>query len=171
MKVQSRLLAAIVTTLSLGISLPAFARPAVLVSAQPSSQINVRSAPSTQSPSPHYGIPGDQVEILRTTFGENDIPWFYVRFPSHATGWVRGDFVRYAREVARYGVLQGRADGRINVYSAPSSRSYSPHYGVPGDVVRLLRHQDDRTGGWEYVRFPSGAEGWVWGELISPMNF
>ena len=153
---------------AIGLSLPAFARPAVLVAQDYGSRINVRSAPSTQSYSPHYGLAGDRVEIIRQGYGEDGETWFFVRFPSNATGWVRGDFVRYRGGMARYAVLGGEEDGRINVYSSPSYRSYSPHYGVPGDVVRLL---DRRQGGrWVYVQFVSGAEGWVPSDVVNRMN-
>jgi hypothetical protein len=52
------------TALSLGVALPSFARPAVLVGMNPDSRINVRTEPTTDAFSPHYGLVGDQVEIV-----------------------------------------------------------------------------------------------------------
>lgn len=58
--------------------------------------------------------------------------------------------------------LTGSPGSQINVYSQPSTQSNSPSYGVPGDRVIVTRQVQvaDRSI-WYYVRFPSGAEGWV----------
>lgn len=86
-------LAAIATSLSL--ALPVAAQPAVLTAREAASRINVRSAPTTQAHSPHYGLVGDRVETLRSTPGSDGYLWYYVQFnQSGATGWVRGDFIQ-----------------------------------------------------------------------------
>ncbi len=60
----------------------------------PGSQINVRSQPSTLSPAPSYGIPGDRVQILNSTRGTDGYTWHYVEFSqSRVRGWVRGDLL------------------------------------------------------------------------------
>jgi hypothetical protein len=75
--------------------LPASAVPGTLDSKDPGSRINVRSAPTTQSSSLHYGLSDDKVEDLRQTQGSDGYVWYHVIFPqSEAEGWVRGDFVR-----------------------------------------------------------------------------
>ncbi len=61
-------------------------------------RINVRSQPTINSSSPHYGVPGDRVEILQCVQDRDrpnsDLNWCKVRFvQSDATGWVRSDFI------------------------------------------------------------------------------
>jgi hypothetical protein len=82
----------LVLTLSMAAS--ALAQPASLTSRDPNARINVRSEPSTRSSSPHYGLPGDGVQVLRTVQGQDGWTWYFVRFnESKATGWIRSDFV------------------------------------------------------------------------------
>lgn len=70
------------------------------LTASPGSRINVRSGPSINTRSPHYGVPGDRIEIIRCvqdqdTTGSN-LNWCNVRFvQSQATGWVRSDFIDF----------------------------------------------------------------------------
>jgi predicted RNA-binding Zn ribbon-like protein len=94
MKIQDSLLA-VVTAMALSCfsALPSLAAPAYLVGREPGSRINVRSAPSTSAPSPHYGLVGDRVEVIRSVTGEDGYTWYYVEFPSGARGWIRGDLV------------------------------------------------------------------------------
>ncbi len=169
------------SALSLGMALPSFARPATLYAADANSRINVRSAPTLTAQTPHYGVVGDRVEILRTVL-QNDAQgdtyaWQYIRFRSSgAEGWVRGDFVNMNDDSGRYAYLgsrlpMGDRGDRINVRSAPSAQSQSLHYGLAGDVVKIL---DERVGRdkytWQYVQFPSGAKGWVRGDLVQVME-
>ena len=162
--------AAIAATTTIFCTLPAFARPATLIAQDQGSRINVRSAPSTTAAAPHYGLAGDRVEITRSSMGRDGYQWFYVQFSSGAKGWVRSDFVRYTEGMAEYATLGGNPGDRINVRSAPSSKATSPHYGIHGDVVRML-NQTVRDGyAWHYVQFPSGAKGWVRGDLVRPMD-
>lgn len=84
-------------TMALAVSLgvPALAYPARIVGETPGSQVNVRSAPSVNAPSPSYGLVGDRVEVLNDTRGDDGFTWYYVRFPaSGVEGWMRGDFVQ-----------------------------------------------------------------------------
>ena len=156
---------------SFGIAMSAEARPASLIAQNPSSRINVRSAPTTQASTPHYGVVGDRVEVLKFIVGRDQYAWNYVKFRSGAKGWVRGDFVRYAEGMANYAVLGGSPGDRINVRSAPSTQSASPHFGMQGDVVRILTETKGKDGYiWQYVEFPSGAEGWIRGDLVRPMD-
>ncbi len=87
-------------TVSVGCILPGFASPigdtAVLYTRDTGSQINIRSAPTTQSHSPHYGFGGDVVVVLNELLADDGYYWFYVRFQgSQAEGWVRGDFISF----------------------------------------------------------------------------
>jgi serine/threonine-protein kinase len=62
-------------------------------------------------------------------------------------------------------VLKGIAGGQVKVYAQPSTRSNSPHYGLTGDQVIATRLTDNDTQeSWYYVKFPSGAEGWIQAE-------
>jgi SH3-like domain-containing protein len=168
MKLRYLLLSSVAATVAaFGMALPSFARPATLMAQSSSSPINVRSTPSTTASSPHYGYAGDRVEVLRSVIGQDEYSWNYVRFQSGAQGWVRGDFVRYSEGMAQYGVLGGRAGDRINVRMSPSIYADSPHYGVEGDVVQLVTQTQGRDGYmWRFVQFPSGAQGWVRGDLV-----
>ncbi len=59
MKIKTLVLAAIASaTITIALTLPSLARPAVLVGSQAGSRINVRSAPTTESSSPDYGLVG-----------------------------------------------------------------------------------------------------------------
>ncbi|HEY9616573.1 MAG TPA: SH3 domain-containing protein [Microcoleaceae cyanobacterium] len=68
-------------------------RVGYLHTADPGSRVNVRSAPSTNANSPHYGIDGDRVQVFDSTRGGDGYTWYYIKFRSGATGWVRGDFI------------------------------------------------------------------------------
>ncbi|HEY9637067.1 MAG TPA: SH3 domain-containing protein [Coleofasciculaceae cyanobacterium] len=83
------------TVASLSFAVPVFATPAVLVGRATGSRVNVRALPSTQADSPHYGLVGDRVEILRQTKARDGYVWYYVEFSSGARGWIRGNFVRF----------------------------------------------------------------------------
>ncbi|MBW4658744.1 MAG: SH3 domain-containing protein [Drouetiella hepatica Uher 2000/2452] len=71
--------------------------------------------------------------------------------------------------LARPAVLVGSQDGsRINVRLEPTTASSSPHYGLVGDYIEVLseaRGEDNYI--WCYIRFSSGAEGWVRGDFVS----
>ena len=88
----------VVSALTAAISLkplPSSAAPAVLDASDPGSRINIRSDPSSSSTALHYGLPGDQVDILRNQTGDDGYLWHFVRFDvSGAEGWVRGDLLR-----------------------------------------------------------------------------
>lgn len=74
--------------------------------------------------------------------------------------------------VAEPAVLAGAQSGsRVNVRSGPSTATYSPHYGLVGDRVWIINQVVGDDGyAWFYVRFASGAEGWIRGDFISPLG-
>ena len=75
-------------------TLSASAQNAILKANNPDSQINLRSAPTTNSRKLGYGLVGDSVTILERSRGSNGYTWYKVRFPrSQAIGWIRGDFI------------------------------------------------------------------------------
>jgi len=63
-----------------------------LTSEDRSTPINVRDGASTDSYARHIGYAGDEVAVLNQKLG-GGYCWYEVRFPSQATGWVRGDFL------------------------------------------------------------------------------
>lgn len=180
MAVKRHFLSILATTaMTLGLAVPAFAVPAMLSGQQPGSRVNVRSQPTTNAASPHYGLVGDRVEVLNSTEGYSDsYTWYYVKFRSGAAGWVRGDFVTFVSgqggpaPSSRTGYLRtADAGSRVNVRSAPSTSATSPHYGIDGDRVQVF---DSTRGGdgytWYYIKFRSGATGWVRGDFIDLTN-
>lgn len=70
-----------------------FPRSAQLVGQTPGSRVNLRSAPSGKADAPSYGLVGDQVVALQQAQGDDGKLWYFVRFPSNATGWVREDLI------------------------------------------------------------------------------
>ncbi|MDJ0704083.1 MAG: DUF2927 domain-containing protein [Leptolyngbyaceae cyanobacterium MO_188.B28] len=81
--------------LGLGKALPTFARPAFLTARESTSQINVRSGPSTLHDALHHGLVGDRVDILREIRGSNGYIWYYVQFQRNGVqGWIREDLVQ-----------------------------------------------------------------------------
>ncbi|MEO0771513.1 MAG: SH3 domain-containing protein, partial [Cyanobacteria bacterium J06649_4] len=58
-------------------------------------RINVRSSPSTSASTPHYGVPGDPVQILEAASGTGGFTWYKVAFESGAEGWIREDLVGF----------------------------------------------------------------------------
>ncbi|MDX2213284.1 MAG: DUF2927 domain-containing protein [Oculatellaceae cyanobacterium bins.114] len=85
---------AIFSLLSVTLASSALAQEAILTARDPSSAINIRSAPSTQAAAPAYGLVGDRVAVLNQTQGNDGYQWYRVRFQDSQTeGWVRGDFV------------------------------------------------------------------------------
>lgn len=72
-----------------------------LTSRDPNVRINVRSQPTINSSSPHYGVPGDKVTVIRCVQDQDtagsDLNWCNVQFvSSKATGWIRSDFIIFA---------------------------------------------------------------------------
>lgn len=78
-----------------GVAIPSSeAQTAVLTTKNPTSQINLRLAPSTQSDAVDYGISGDRVIIRNHTEGIDGYIWYYIKLQeSGITGWVRGDLI------------------------------------------------------------------------------
>jgi ankyrin repeat protein len=141
-------------------------------------QIDIYSQPTTRSHSPHYGLDGDRVTAFQQDQGDDGYTWYFVRFPSGADGWVRSDFVRSIDseskvtkkdvKLPRSAQLKGQVFGsRVNIRSAPSTRSNSPHYGLVGDRVTAFQQaQGDDGYTWYFIEFPSGATGWVRSDFI-----
>lgn len=75
-------------------ALSSSAQNAILRANNPDSQINLRSAPTTNSRKLGYGLVGDSVTVLGRSRDNYGYTWYKVQFPrSKAIGWIRGDFV------------------------------------------------------------------------------
>ncbi|AFZ04161.1 SH3 domain-containing protein [Calothrix sp. PCC 6303] len=57
------------------------------------SKINVRAAATLNSKAIHYGLVGDLVTVEDSYKAPGQFRWYRVRFPSNASGWVRGDLL------------------------------------------------------------------------------
>ncbi|MGI2908485.1 SH3 domain-containing protein [Tolypothrix sp. VBCCA 56010] len=87
--------------------LPVVAVSAILSAKDSGSRINVRSAPTTESSSPHYGLSGD-IEVLRQTKAKDGYTWYYVKFyQSGAEGWVRADLIRISSNNSKAKIADG----------------------------------------------------------------
>jgi hypothetical protein len=87
------LLASVSPVLARGIS--------TLTARNPNARINVRSQPTINSSSPHYGLPGDKVRVIQCVQDRDrrgsDLNWCKVQFVnSKAIGWIRSDFIIFA---------------------------------------------------------------------------
>jgi uncharacterized protein YgiM (DUF1202 family) len=154
-------------------ALPAVARPAAI-----DSPANVRSGPSIET-AILDGLPeGTPLEVLKIVKdAERDHYWYYVRSTGNlrTEGWVTAALVRFDASSQTYGTLAGEPGDTINLRSAPSTQSEVLHTGVLGDLVTVgqskfvpLGKDYGRTGyRWHYVTYPSGAAGWVRGDLIN----
>jgi hypothetical protein len=154
-------------------ALPGMARPGTI-----DIEANVRSSASLQA-EVLDGLPvGTTVEVLKiVTEPERGDYWYYLRSTGDlkTQGWVRSNLVRFKPSDQSYGTLAGEPGDVINIRSAPSTQGEVLHTGVLGDLVTVGRSKFvplgdayGRTGyRWHYVTYPSGAAGWVRGDLIS----
>ena len=85
----------IASTTAVGIAIPSSeVQTAILATNNPTSQINLRLAPTTQSEAVDFGNPGDRILIRNQTKGTDGYIWYYVKLQeSGVTGWVRGDLI------------------------------------------------------------------------------
>lgn len=92
----------LMTIAFLAVGSPTLARGiSTLRANNPRARINVRSQPTINSSSPHYGVPGDQVKVLQCVQDRDrrasDLNWCKVQFVrSKAIGWIRSDFIIFA---------------------------------------------------------------------------
>jgi hypothetical protein len=162
-----------VTALVVG-ALPGMARPATI-----DIEANVRADASLQA-DVLDGLPVEtNVEVLKiVTEPTRGDYWYYLRSTGRlkTQGWVRSNLVRFKPDNQSYGTLAGEPGDVINIRSAPSTQSEVLHTGVLGDLVTVGRSKFVHLGNdrarlagyhWHYVTYPSGAAGWVRGDLIS----
>jgi Bacterial SH3 domain/GW (Gly-Tryp) dipeptide domain len=153
-------------------ALPGMARPATI-----NIEVNLRSGPSIKT-TRIDGLPaGTNVEVLKiVNANDGEYNWYYVRSTGklRTEGWVTNSAVNFNRSSQQYGTLAGGPDDRINIRSARNTRSEVLHTGVLGDLVTVDESRStvgdgySRTGtSWHHVTYPSGAAGWVRGDLIN----
>jgi hypothetical protein len=98
------------------------------------SEINVRSAPSTDANIINVGYVGDTVEIIDNQYSEKDsFIWYNVRLTTGNTqGWVRGDLITVLAPSESTQVGASASTARL---AAPTSAyPFPPSTGVTGDV-------------------------------------
>ncbi|MBD2083035.1 peptidoglycan DD-metalloendopeptidase family protein [Leptolyngbya sp. FACHB-17] len=110
----------------LGWSRPSIAvQTGELFASNPSTQINVRTSPSTTAPLAGIAFPGDQVQILSTTQSRDGFTWYQMQSNrSGIVGWVRGDLVRPFGAVARRTVAPSISAAQPVV--APQPQVFTP---------------------------------------------
>jgi uncharacterized protein YgiM (DUF1202 family) len=146
-------------------AMPGMARPATL-----DTDANVRSGASLQAPIEETLEKGAPVEVLNIVVADDGNHWYYVESPIEGTasGWVRGDLVRFKSSRLDYGTLAGDRGDKINVRSGPGTDRRILHYGLSGDLVVVGEsYKEFMHDRWYQVKFPNGAEGWVREDLIS----
>lgn len=85
------------TAATLSLASPLAARPAVLTARNQTSLINVRTFPSMDAYIQHYGLVGDEVEILEEIRDTEGYIWYRVQFEATgAEGWIREELLRFA---------------------------------------------------------------------------
>lgn len=97
MKVKRSLFATLTAAaVSILTTLPALAEGAYLYGQQAGSQVNIRSAPSTNAKALHFGFVGDYVDIINSQIGQDGYTWYYVEVSaSGVKGWIRADFITF----------------------------------------------------------------------------
>ncbi|MBD3886408.1 protein kinase [Phormidium tenue FACHB-886] len=72
--------------------------------------------------------------------------------------------------IAETFILSTAAGSQINIYAQPTTQSASLHYGLNGDQVTAVERVQGDNGIWYFVRFASGAEGWVGQDFVRSIN-
>ncbi len=123
-----------------------------LLTANPGSQINIRSGPGIEYSALHYGVVGDRVEILDSQHENSSDPygrrWHRVRFvESRAVGWVRGDFLLQTNESFSNACHQNLSQTTNNINNIRNAflseivvrnNSLSPVQGRPNELVLVV---------------------------------
>ncbi|HSM82592.1 MAG TPA: SH3 domain-containing protein [Nodosilinea sp.] len=130
---------------------------AQLIAAQPESQINLRSQPTTTSTAKGYGLVGDPVQLLRATQA-SDGTWYYVQFEkSGAEGWIRGDFINTE---GRATPLSSRADQSSTCAGQMESMAFTAFYDANGfHLVRFVNIETKNTFDATLSRQGSSSQG------------
>lgn len=177
---------------------PSPAQSGTLTAKEAGSSINIRQSASTSAPVQDLGTVGDRIQILGKSQGNDGYTWYNVRAGSGAEGWVRGDFVADGGLAAnpasvstptptpaasaspgsgssaiasgQPATLHATSPGTsINVRESASTAAPVRYLGYAGDRVQVTGETQGGDGyTWYNVRFSSGTEGWVRGDLIRP---
>ncbi len=93
--ISHTILLSIASTTTLSIAIPSSdAQTATLTAKKPTSQINLRLAPTTKSNALNYAKSGDRIIIRNQIKGTDGYIWYFVKLEqSGVTGWVRGDLI------------------------------------------------------------------------------
>jgi uncharacterized protein YgiM (DUF1202 family) len=156
-----------VSTIFAAVSPSLAMRPGRVLGQDAGTSVNMRSGPSTKTNVVSKTYVGNQVAVLHEAPGRDGYTWYKVS-ASGDKGWVRGDYIGMNRDCQMYAMLNGDGPNDvINVRSNASRGSSVVREAVHGDHVRVLRYSDSGDGyRWFNVRFHSGTEGWVRGDLV-----
>ena len=134
-----------------------------------STQVNVRSEPSTIGEVIGILPPNSTVHVIGKDPGEN---WWQIQYPQgeDGEGWVAAEFVQVTQggEVAVVGGDGSGVEGaitaivqqQINIRSGPGTSFNSLGTLNPQDVITLTGK--DTNGAWLQIDFPAGPEGKGW---------
>lgn len=131
-------------------------------------QIYVRSGPSSQSESLGLLPPSSKVQIIGKAAGEQ---WYQILYEggNDGKGWVAAQFVQVAAgaEIPLIGAESGSGSGvsgvvmqKLNVRSGPGTSFNALGVLNPQDVVTLLGKNANGT--WLQIEYPGGPEGKGW---------
>ena len=132
--------------------LSASAQNAILKANNPDSQINLRSAPTTNSRKLGYGLVGDSVTILERSRGSNGYTWYKVQFPrSKAMGWIRGDFVNpVTTQGGQAGIIQ-KARANLNQQVRSLKKGNSGYRLMDRRSSAQIQEKDDFVATWQKI--------------------
>jgi N-acetylmuramoyl-L-alanine amidase len=125
-------------------------------------KLNIRSGPGVGYPAVSTAVLGERLQLLGR---DSEIVWVQVKQIGDIVGWVNSKWISAPidlatlPEVASYEPPALVLAGKLNVRSGPGA-AYAPIGSVTNfDVVML--HGRDASGGWAFVKTPTGLMGWV----------
>lgn len=131
------------------LALPLWAGPTLRVNRP---QVNVRADATVQSARIAVLSSGERVEKV-----ENKDEWNQVRLADGRLGWLHGDLVQELWTVT---------GEKVRVRASGSTAAATVALVERGSELAVL----DKRGNWFEVDLPDGQRGWIWRELIEPLQ-
>lgn len=141
----------------------------VTTSGSTTTQLNLRSEPSTSSEALGLIPQSAAVQVIGR---DASTTWFLILEASGRTGWVRAEYVQVPDKTAipTMGSVSGPGSGvsalvveKVNIRSGPGTDFESLGVFAPNDVVFLTGK--DAQGVWGQIEFPRTADGKGWATL------
>ena len=115
MKLNKRVLPVVtISLLSLMAATRVFAVPGYPTERQSKSENNIRSTPKASSSNAHDGSMSDLIQVINFFDGDGGYDWYYVRFPSGAHGWIRGEYVQEPKSMKRDRFMESGINKKSN---------------------------------------------------------